>query len=481
MTLAEQSEIKCASSPDVEQILYGRGRIDGIVGLEVDGDGKAVISRRGPEGVRRLVARARHRHFFLLSDERLLPENDVAADIKLLAGEGHFRYACRYPSRRAMWRAVNDVVGKYNVANGTEHLKTDWWRIPDILLIPDSEEQFLISSGIGQFRGMEFSDLLRMQIAIDADMPFEPEHTWNKDERIALKQIALADSTGWSHVIDSGDMDEKQMLERLVKVVEERDPDVIEGHGLFGEIFPILNVKYIRNRVPFDLGRRKQKVSNYSTSRMKDDKSIPHTNYVVPGRHVIDTMFLAEKSAPECLLDVDARDVTAVAAAICGNAPGADRDNALSRAGATAHISDALLPAEFFQAQMVPIPLGKLCMTGSARKIDYLMIRAYLSAGQSIPKPPKPETFEGGLCEQFIAGRCENVVKIDVESQYPSLMIGENIKPESDSIDVFMPMLKKLTWLRLEAKMKRDSGSGPQRDRHDHLQKALKLDRKSVV
>ncbi|MFH1540101.1 MAG: DNA polymerase domain-containing protein, partial [bacterium] len=178
---------------------------------------------------------------------------------------------------------------------------------------------------------------------------------------------------------------------------------------------------------------------------------------------------------PECLLDCDVRDVAAAAAAVCGEVFRAEIGDALARAAATALISDTLLPAEFFQAQMIPIPLGKLCMAGSAKKIDYLMIRAYLSAGHSIPKPPRPETFEGGLCEQLIAGRCENVVKLDVESQYPSLMIGEEIKPESDSLDVFLPMLKKLTWLRLEAKMKRDSASGPQRDRHDHLQKALKL------
>jgi DNA polymerase elongation subunit (family B) len=460
--------------PDtVETLLYGNNPKRGVVGMDVDSDGSVALFLRDPDGVRRLVAR--HRHFFLLSDDSYLADYDGVTDIDCLSGEGHFRYACYYQSRSAMWKYLNRAIRNYGREQGAVYTKADLWRIPDILSISDSEEQFLISSCIGQFRGMEFSDLRRMQIALHADMPYEPEYTSLTDKRIALRQIALTDSAGWSHVIDSRDMPEKEMLRQFLILIKERDPDVIEGHDLFRTILPIIDMKCVQNGILFRAGRRMSFVENYSTTRMKDDRSIPFTNYVVPGRHIVDTMFLAEKSAPEYLIDIDAKDVAAVDAAVCGKAVRAENGDALARATATARISDALLPAEFFQAQMVPIPLGKLCMAGSAKKIDYLMIRAYLSAGHTIPKPPKPETFEGGLCEQFIAGRCENVVKIDVESQYPSLMIGEDIKPESDSLDVFLPMLKKLTWLRLEAKMKRDSASGPQRDRHDHLQKALKL------
>ncbi|HOC91899.1 MAG TPA: hypothetical protein PKH33_05990, partial [bacterium] len=93
--------------PDtIETLLYGKNPMRGVVSVEVEGDGRVVMSRREADGMRRLVARAMFRHFFLLSDDRLLPENDVAADIKRLSGEEHFRYACRYPSRRAMWQAV---------------------------------------------------------------------------------------------------------------------------------------------------------------------------------------------------------------------------------------------------------------------------------------------------------------------------------------------------------------------------------------
>ncbi|MFA6450868.1 MAG: DNA polymerase domain-containing protein, partial [bacterium] len=460
--------------PDtVESLLYGNNPMQGVVGIDIESDGGVTLFRRGPDGVRRMEAR--HRYLFLLSDDCYLDDFDGVSDIECLSGEGHFRYACYYQSRSAMWRYLKRAIRNYGRKLCAEYTSADLWRIPDILFIPDSEIQFLMSSGIGQFRGMEFADLRRMQIAIHAETPCEPEHTTPADERIRLRQIALMDSAGWSHVIDSQDMPEKEMLRHLMALIGERDPDVIEGHNLFGMIFPILNMKCVRHGAPFRAGREKRTVENHSTSRMKDDGTVPFTNYIVPGRHVVDTMFLAEKSARECLSEINPKDVSVVAAAVCRNTDGTNSDDVLARALATSRISETLLPAEFFQAQMIPIPLGKLCMAGTAKKIDYLMIRAYLSAGRTIPNPPKPETFEGGLCEQFIAGRCENVVKIDVESQYPSIMIGEGIKPESDSLDVFLLILKKLTWLRLEAKMKRDSTSGPQRDRHNHMQKALKL------
>ena len=45
--------------------------------------------------------------------------------------------------------------------------------------------------------------------------------------------IALSDSAAYEHVLRGDEMDERTMLEELVRIVAERDPDVIEGHNLF--------------------------------------------------------------------------------------------------------------------------------------------------------------------------------------------------------------------------------------------------------
>src|SRR5581483_9684072 len=49
-------------------------------------------------------------------------------------------------------------------------------------------------------------------------------------------------------------------------------------------------------------------------------------------------------------------------------------------------------------------------------------------------------------------GVYNRVVKADVESLYPSLMLTHHIGPASDSLGIFLPGLRDLTLRRLEAK-----------------------------
>src|SRR2546430_12245981 len=45
--------------------------------------------------------------------------------------------------------------------------------------------------------------------------------------------VALADSTGFRHVVRGDRLDERALLEECSRIVRERDPDVIEGHNIF--------------------------------------------------------------------------------------------------------------------------------------------------------------------------------------------------------------------------------------------------------
>src|SRR5689334_23453081 len=48
-------------------------------------------------------------------------------------------------------------------------------------------------------------------------------------DRITL--IALAGNDGWEHLIDGTKLGEREMLAELVRIIRERDPDVIEGRS----------------------------------------------------------------------------------------------------------------------------------------------------------------------------------------------------------------------------------------------------------
>ena len=57
-----------------------------------------------------------------------------------------------------------------------------------------------------------------------------------------------------------------------------------------------------------------------------------------------------------------------------------------------------------------------------------------------------------------VTGVVRPIVKADVESLYPSLMLVNKIAPASDTLNIFLPLLAELTTRRLEAKRQRLRG-----------------------
>jgi len=114
-----------------------------------------------------------------------------------------------------------------------------------------------------------------------------------------------------------------------------------------------------------------------------------------------------------------------------------------------------LMQDKFNLAQIIPIPYEKVATGGTASALDAIMIRGYLQKGHSLPKPQERiGTFKGGRTDLFIEGVVENVLHADVSSMYPTIMLTKNIKPSSDTLDLFLSVLKALATERLNAKRK---------------------------
>jgi DNA polymerase elongation subunit (family B) len=478
-----QTNIEISSS-DIDRILYGANPLNGVVGI---GSSRTVYIRQGAAVEKRPIP---CHYLFLLSDKRYA-DGIGCAEYRTFAGSGHFRHAFYFSTFPSFLNARGMAVENYNRINGASFNTNETYRIPDLLIIPDIETQFLMQSGISQFRGMEFFDLRRMRIAMSVSMPWESRHTTTSNPENKILCIALSDSTGWRQIMHSGQMNEEQMISEAVKSVSDRDPDVIEGHGLFNLALPLLEAKCRKHKCDLKFGRDSKFVRKYETSRTVAGRKIPFTNYLIPGRHIVDTLMLAEKAGlvgP----DTDELDACAVANDVADKAEfavggtwraacewDADRDciveKTVAQLDAVSRISDILLPAEFYHAKMVPIPLGKLCFSGQAKKIELMMLREYMRRGQAVPKPPPPQPFEGGYNEIFVTGKCDDVAKVDVTSQYPSIMTGEKIAPESDTLGIFLPMIDKMMEMRSEAKSQRDAAPVENRIRYDNIQKSLKI------
>jgi DNA polymerase elongation subunit (family B) len=116
---------------------------------------------------------------------------------------------------------------------------------------------------------------------------------------------------------------------------------------------------------------------------------------------------------------------------------------------------------------------------GIGSRIERLMVRAYLRERGSIPRPRPMAPIEGAFSEAFLTGVFRDVMKCDVESLYPSLMLARGIAPWDDDLGVFLPMLSGLRDMRIA--VKRDAERAARDDRRedflvaDGLQNAFKI------
>jgi hypothetical protein len=154
------------------------------------------------------------------------------------------------------------------------------------------------------------------------------------------------------------------------------------------------------------------------------------------------------------------------------------RRYALDDVREVAALSDMLMQDKFNLAQIIPIPYEKVATSGTASALDAIMIRGYLSQEHSLPKPQERiGTFKGGRTELFIEGVVQNVLHADVSSMYPTIMLTKKIKPESDTLDLFLSILSALTTLRLDAKrqLKTIPPNTPEYAQINALQSAMKI------
>ena len=327
--------------------------------------------------------------------------------------------------------------------------------------LTDPVQQYLTATGRTLFKGLDFADLRRMQLAVEmAPCGSEPD--------LCVAEIALSDQTGWEErlVVDPADPEngESAALEQLGRLIRERDPDVLEGHHLFKTLLPFLAARARVYRIKLAWGRDGSPITSRASRVQIAEKTINYPKYEIRGRHVVDTYLLAQ------FYDVGTRELE-----------GFDLDDVARHFGLPPHppetslavgemrqtraLSDLLSRSYFFQAQIFPYNYQETIVRGNATRINALFLREYLRRGHSIPALPEAKAFEGGYADVFVIGVERNVWHCDVASLYPSVMLRSDIFPERDVLGIFHGLLADLRTFRLEAKARmRQSAGHPERD-----------------
>ncbi len=426
------------SEERLDEVLFGAEPTERIVAVETGDLEATLFVREGEETARRTVpfvpwlATDKERHF-------------AGALTTPLEGDG-YNWLIQFP---AGWRAYQDAKR----ALRDEHA--------GVCQYGSAIKQFLVASGYTLFKGMAFEDLRRMQIDIETTSldPHLPE------ARIFM--VSISDNRGLSEVLIG---EEAEMLRQLLALVASRDPDVIEGHNFYSFDLPYLLARYEAHGIIPTFGRD-GKPAVWGTPRncAIGTNSRQFTPIYLNGRHILDTLFQVQRFdwsrgqvssyglkecaqtygiAPPDRVYLDRREIVE----IFESDPERVKTYAAQDAEETAALAALVAPTEFYQTQMVPDSYQNVAVTGSGEKINAIFLREYLRRGRAVARQKAPQPYPGGYTEVRMTGVVKPIVKADVESLYPSLMLTQKIAPAADTLHIFLPLLSDLTGRRLEAK-----------------------------
>ena len=397
--------------------------------------------------------------FFFLSDARLLQGLSHDYWCTTLSGDNFYRHLAAFRTWSAYWDAVRQIERRTD--------SDESW--PDEIYRAGSPaQQYLLQTGRTCLLDMTLDDLHRLQLDIEVYAEGGFPNAERPEDKIII--VALSDNRGWDEVLHlrSG-IDEATLLEELVYVLQERDPDVIEGHNIFEFDIDYLLDRCDMHGVDFAIGRDGSVPRQYDSSMRFAERTVDFPAVDIVGRHVIDTYFqvmsfdVFSRDLPDYSLKTAARyfdlapeERTYIEGTEISTAWRKTReallDYALDDVIETKRLAGHLSGSTFYLAQMLPMTYGSSARRGPAGKIESLFVREYLRRRHALPRSEWGSQSMGGYTDIFITGVLGPIVYADVESLYPSIMLNYDVQPSGDEIDLFPQLLERLTDLRLETK-----------------------------
>lgn len=471
---------------EIEQIpiLFGRDQRTGIVAVEPAGEFVRLFVRN-EEGLH--FHDESFRPFILVADASLISGCTVPCSVRQLEGDDFFRYQLHFDSWNDCLAARDFLTlkctGRSNTADSA------------FLFIPDLAHQYLSATGTTLFKGLAFEELhtLTLDIETFCSKGFHFSNPERAEDRII--SIACKDSHGEETILRGDILEERELLIGLNEIIRKSDPDVIIGHNIFRFDLDYIGKRASRLGVRLTWGRNGS-TPHISASRWNlAERVIDFSRWDIHGRHIIDTYFLVQhydlaqrslgsyslkKVAIHFGVDAPERvylEGSQISAQFLRDPEPLFQYN-LDDVRETEALFRILAYPWFLQTRIFPYSFQSCPLRGNATKINSLFLREYLHRGHTIPDrcKGKTEPFEGGYTELVRKGICEPVVHCDVASLYPSLMLAYRLKPASDSLGLFLPMLAELRNFRLKAKQSARESIEPA-DKHyfETLQQVFKV------
>src|SRR5215813_7108425 len=426
-------------------LLFGADPTPRIVAVDLGESGTVRVHRREKDGS--TVTDVEPFHPFVWADSDVV---DLGIETEKLRGDLKYGWLITVDS----WKEL------IALRNGLKNAGRDFFAFNDPI------QHYLTATGRTLFKDLAFEKLKRMEIEVlSTDGSGDSDH---------IMSIALSDNTGWEEliVVDANNLEESERsaLRRLTALINERDPDVIEGHDLFRVHLPLLIGRAKKLKTKLDWGRSGGFLRSRPSRLQIAEKTIDYPKFQIDGRHFVDTFLLAQ------FYDVGMRTLTGFERAdvaqhfgFCESAELSSltgkelqraylnhderfQQRALCAVRETRAVAELLSPSYFMQAQIFPYNYQDVIVRGNATRINALFLREYLRQRHSIPEMPLAMSFEGGFTAIYFTVVARNVWHCDVASLYPSIMLQFDCFPGTDQLQIFRHLLTDLRKFRLEAK-----------------------------
>ncbi len=379
---------------------FGHNIDERIVAVQQKDDSTMRVYFRESSGVR--YQDEQFYPFVLLANKESIDGLAPKHWVKKLEGEAFYQYVCAFEGWSTMWEAIRFVLDRHN---RTALTKVANYNDLDIVhTYSDPVSQYLLQTGRTLSKGMTLDDVHRLQLDIEtyASSGYRSSNANRPGDRIIL--IALSDNRGWQHLIDGKKLTEKEMLENLVRIISDKDPDVIEGHNIYSFDLPYILKRCELNSVAFTVGRDGSAPKSFDARTPSLERPFEYGATDIAGRHIIDTLLLVQN------YDMAKRDMESYGLKYAAQYFGFAAPNrtymkgdriswhwdhdvrplmnyALDDVTETRSLSELLSGTSFYLTQMLPFNYSQVVRMGSASKIESLMVREYLRQKHSIPKP----------------------------------------------------------------------------------------------
>jgi len=290
-----------------------------------------------------------------------------------------------------------------------------------------------------------------------------------RPEKDPIIMISLADNRGLRKVITWKDFksgldfvevkkDEREMLERFVEIVKERDVDFLLGYNTDLFDFPYIRERARQLRVKLKLGRdgseviaRKRRFATAARIRGRVHIDVyTMVNFLATIGHIRLIHYTLE-DVYKHLLGKDKPDFefTEFVDAWEWGGEKAKKllEYSLSDAQATLEVGLELLPLFFELTRIVRQSPFDVSRMTPGQLVEWLLISEAHNVGELVPARPVGEEFEGRLEETYVGayvmepvkGLHEDLVVFDYRSLYPSIIVTHNIDPSAMNCDCCKP------------------------------------------